>query len=118
MPNWSKDDYESFILRSSSKRVPSPREVRSPRVEPVAKNDPVGSASREEKGIARVCVRIARHCHVKLDRANLSSKYLEDLLRYSGVIFDDSDEYVDLRDAQEVIPRSEEEFTTIEVTPI
>jgi hypothetical protein len=58
----------------------------------------------------------SRRCRL-LDPDNVCPKYVIDLLRYGGVLRDDSPDLIDLEIRQERVSKKDQEETVIEILP-
>ena len=117
MPRWNEEQLREFLQRSPARRPDHQAEVQAPKPQPIVRPEPLGEAPRKSVGEARIRVSVtSRRCRL-LDPDNVCPKYVIDLLRYGGVLRDDSPDLIELEIRQEKVRTKEEEETVIHITP-
>ena len=116
MPRWSQEDYDAFVARTAAKRPEPAVKVLAPRTQPTPKHELAREARGEEECTRRIHVSIEVRRRRLLDPDNICNKFITDLLRYSGILRDDSSKFIEFSQRQTKVKRREEEETIVELT--
>jgi hypothetical protein len=117
MPRWNESDLTEFLHRSSAGRAQDKPEVQGSKPQPASRYEPLAEAPRKESGKKRIRVVVtSMRCRL-LDEDNLCPKYIIDILRYGGILRDDSPDLVKIEIRQEKVKTKDQEETIIEILP-
>ena len=119
----TEDDLNKLLAKPGYAIVShAPVLARAPRkaakLEPDSRDAPLGTGQIQEAASGRFLVRIKSLRKRLLDEDNLCEKFVCDLLRYSGVIPDDSAAKAKIEVSQEKISSKETERVEISVTKL